>query len=259
MPAKGGRFVIDYEKLEKSFEHLARQYENYRDMDDRPSLSDLDREAIRESVVQRFETCYDCLWKVLKRHLVEELGLPEVPNSPKPLFRIAFENALLPEGVEPWLRYANARIGTAHDYSGDKAAEALAMMAEFLGHAEALFHRLAGGVVSPMTTRLPGVTPEQEALLRNLLVRCLPGREVWAFGSRVKGTSRPASDLDLAILIPPGGDVRLAALREALEESDLPFRVDLLEWESLPESFRREIAGHRVRLQEAEPGMEKGS
>jgi hypothetical protein len=44
-----------------------------------------------------------------------------------------------------------------------------------------------------MTTRLPGVTPEQEALLRNLLARCLPGREVWAFGSRVKGTSRPAS------------------------------------------------------------------
>ena len=40
--------------------------------------------AVAESVIQRFETCYDCLWKVLKRYLVEELGVANAPNSPSP-------------------------------------------------------------------------------------------------------------------------------------------------------------------------------
>ena len=52
------------------------------------SLPELIREAIAESVIQRFETCYDCLWKVLKRYLIEKLGLAEVPNSPNPIFRL---------------------------------------------------------------------------------------------------------------------------------------------------------------------------
>jgi hypothetical protein len=36
-------------------------------------LTGLDREAIGESVIQRFETCYDTLWKTLKRYLTEEI------------------------------------------------------------------------------------------------------------------------------------------------------------------------------------------
>jgi hypothetical protein len=48
------------------------------------------------------------------------LGIPELPNSPKPIFRIAFENQLL-STIEKWLIYADARIDTSHDYSGEKA------------------------------------------------------------------------------------------------------------------------------------------
>ncbi len=79
--------MIDYDKFRKALRHLDEQFENYRTLD--PGQPALIREAVAESVVQRFETCYDCLWKVLKRYLAEELGLPDLPNSPKPLFRLA--------------------------------------------------------------------------------------------------------------------------------------------------------------------------
>ena len=134
--------MIDYSKFEKALRHLQAQFENYRSLD--PSLPELLQEAVAESVIQRFETCYDCLWKVLKRYLIEELGIPEVPNSPKPLFRLANENRLLPSPVEHWLGYANTRIATAHDYSGEKAREALASMAAFIHDAIGLYQKLSG-------------------------------------------------------------------------------------------------------------------
>ena len=107
--------MIDYSRFRLSLKRLQEQHENYCRADFF-SLSDLNREAIAESVLQRFETCYGCIWKVLKRHLTDRLGVPDTPNSPKPVFRLAFENHLMDAPVERWLRYADARTGTSHDY-----------------------------------------------------------------------------------------------------------------------------------------------
>ncbi|GHU54916.1 nucleotidyltransferase [Spirochaetia bacterium] len=135
--------MIDYDKFEKSLKHLELQYQNYISLDNRAELSELDMEAVAESVIQRFEICYDCLWKVLKRYLGEDLGIPELPNSPKPLFRIAFENQLFPM-VDPWLLYADARVNTSHDYSEDKAHETLELAGSFLNDAAALYQKMTG-------------------------------------------------------------------------------------------------------------------
>lgn len=131
--------MIDYDKFQKSLRHLEEQYKNYLTLDQKPYLSEIDKEGIAESVIQRFETCYDTLWKVLKRYLNDELGLPELPNSPKPLFRIAHENNLLASGSTVWLHYADARTNTSHDYSGEKAEKALSLMGAFIADAKALY------------------------------------------------------------------------------------------------------------------------
>ncbi|MBF0419288.1 MAG: nucleotidyltransferase substrate binding protein [Magnetococcales bacterium] len=136
--------MIEYEKYQKSLKHLELQFANHMRALDRPELATLDREAIAESVIQRFETCYDSLWKVLKRHLVEVMGLPDVPNSPKPVFRLADQNHLLPSPVETWFAYANARVNTTHDYSGSKAATTLTIIAPFIEDAIALYRGLTG-------------------------------------------------------------------------------------------------------------------
>jgi nucleotidyltransferase substrate binding protein (TIGR01987 family) len=135
--------MIDFSKFEKSLKNLETQLQNYKNSTERPELKDIDREAIAESVIQRFEICYDCLWKVLKRCLGENLGIPELPNSPKPLFRIAFENKLFPE-IEQWLIYADSRIDTSHDYSEVKAQTAINNIFNFARDAAALYQKLAG-------------------------------------------------------------------------------------------------------------------
>lgn len=136
--------MIDYDKFTKLLKHLELQFDNHKTSDTREDLNDLDREAIKESVIQRFEICYDSLWKHLKRYLIEELGIPEAPNSPKPMFRMAFENKLFVSPLELWLRYADARIDTSHDYSGKKAEECLALMKDFIDDAIGLHQTMTG-------------------------------------------------------------------------------------------------------------------
>lgn len=136
--------MIDYSNLKKSLKHLELQFANYRIADDRPELTELDRDGIAESVIQRFETCYDTLWKHLKRFLIEDAGLADVPNSPKPIIKLAGQNDLFVSSVEKWLRYADARTSTAHDYSGEKAAETLQIVGDFIDDAIKLYQLMTG-------------------------------------------------------------------------------------------------------------------
>ena len=91
------------------------------------------------------------------------------------------------------------------------------------------------------------VTAEQRRTILALLNRHLPDTAAWVCGIRVKGVSRPASDLDLVVFSRPEQSAQVAELREAFEESDLPFRVDLFVWDEVPESSRKRIeASHMV-------------
>ena len=103
-----------------------------------------------------------------------------------------------------------------------------------------------------MEARCPiAMTAGERQTVQALLRRYLPGAAAWVHGSRAKRTSRPASDLDLVVFAPPEQRRQVAELREAFEESNLPFRVDLLVWDSLPERFRHRIAAdHAVLVEE---------
>ena len=134
--------MIEYSNFQRALKKLEAQFENYKTLDD--NLPKIIREAVAESVIQRFGICWDCLWKLLKRHLQEEIGLAEVPNGPNPVLRLANENQLLPGSVEQWLRYGKARVATAHDYSGKKANDALNIMNRFIDDAIHLYQTLSG-------------------------------------------------------------------------------------------------------------------
>ena len=96
------------------------------------------------------------------------------------------------------------------------------------------------------------ITAEQRKTLLALLERHLQNTTAWVYGSRAKWTSRPQSDLDLVVFATPERDGQVAGLREALEESDLPFRVDLFVWDAVPEQFRKHIKRDHVVLVERE-------
>ena len=92
------------------------------------------------------------------------------------------------------------------------------------------------------------VTAAERRTVLALLERHLPNTTVWAYGSRVKWTSRPESDLDLVAFARPEQGARVAELREAFEESALPFSVDLFVWDEISESFRKRIKAEHVPL-----------
>lgn len=104
-----------------------------------------------------------------------------------------------------------------------------------------------------MTEEMPpiDVRPEHWALVRDILRRHIPQHAVWAFGSRAKGSAKPYSDLDLAILADQPLDIaQSAALRDAFTESDLPWKVDIVEWAAIDPDFRRIIDLKKVVVQE---------
>ena len=96
-------------------------------------------------------------------------------------------------------------------------------------------------------------------IILELLKKHVPGIKVWAYGSRVKWTAKPASDLDIAVFIADGQKERLSALREAFEESSLPFRVDLFAWDNIPVEFHKNILEKYYVLQDNEKSSPKSS
>ena len=102
------------------------------------------------------------------------------------------------------------------------------------------------------------VAPEDLATVLEILREHVPDREVLAFGSRVSGTAKKFSDLDLAIVgDDPVPSRALAALNEAFDESELPFKVDVVEWASTSASFRAVIRRTAVPLQPPAAGTSR--
>ena len=92
------------------------------------------------------------------------------------------------------------------------------------------------------------ITSEQHETLLALLAKHLPDTTVWVYGSRVQWTARPRSDLDMVVFASPSQNSQVSALREALEESNLPFRVDLFVWDEVPDQFRKHFEADHAKL-----------
>jgi predicted nucleotidyltransferase len=77
-----------------------------------------------------------------------------------------------------------------------------------------------------------GLTSRNLRTIRKILEEFEYVQEAYVFGSRAMGTHRPGSDLDLVIKndVDPND---LIGLHAAFEESDLPFRVDVIGYKTI--------------------------
>jgi predicted nucleotidyltransferase len=100
-----------------------------------------------------------------------------------------------------------------------------------------------------MTSNLD-IKTEHKKIVSDLLEKHLPpSTTIWVFGSRAKGTAKKYSDLDLAIQTnSPLSSNILANLKFDLEESDLPYKVDIVDWNTLSDSFKKHIEHDRILL-----------
>ena len=96
------------------------------------------------------------------------------------------------------------------------------------------------------------LAPHHLETVRRILATHVPGCEVRAFGSRAKWEGQDYSDLDLAVVCGDEESGRaIEHLKQAFEDSDLPIRVDVLDWNAIAENFRKAIESECVVVQQA--------
>ncbi len=100
------------------------------------------------------------------------------------------------------------------------------------------------------------VQPDHWRIVDAILQKHVPQYDIWAFGSRARGAAKPYSDLDLAIITDrPLPLAVAAALADDFSESDLPWKVDVVDWATTSDGFRRMIETDRVAVRTAEPAF----
>ena len=94
------------------------------------------------------------------------------------------------------------------------------------------------------------VPADHRQLVLDIIRANLPeSTQAWVFGSRATGRARRYSDLDLAI--DAGRQLTLdeiARLTEAFSDSDLPYKVDLVDWHNINDRWRQTIGAELVSL-----------
>jgi len=86
------------------------------------------------------------------------------------------------------------------------------------------------------------LAPDQLKQVIKILEQFVPDAKVWAFGSRIRMTANENSDLDLVIV----GKEKIPQktyyqIKDAFEESELPIKVDVLDWYRISTEFQTNI------------------
>lgn len=84
-------------------------------------------------------------------------------------------------------------------------------------------------------------TQELDFIIKTLK-KYFPEAKFWVFGSRINGKTKPYSDLDVAIV--SDNKLELDAFNQltlSFEESELPFRIDLVDYSKTSDSFKKII------------------
>ncbi len=90
----------------------------------------------------------------------------------------------------------------------------------------------------------------QKKIVLEVLKKHIPDASVWAFGSRVRGHARQASDLDLVIMNTEKiNRAVLLDVKEAFDESLLDIKMDILLWYDAPAYLQESIQNKHARVQ----------
>jgi predicted nucleotidyltransferase len=96
--------------------------------------------------------------------------------------------------------------------------------------------------------------PEEMKIVTDIITELASDCNVYAYGSRAKGTNKKSSDLDLAFALPNGASLpltRLGDLKEAFRDSDLGFRVDVTDYNGVERYFREIIGSQLQKISDA--------
>lgn len=93
-----------------------------------------------------------------------------------------------------------------------------------------------------------GLNEKQLETVRSVFVRELPQADIFIFGSRATGKFKPFSDLDIAVDM-KGQKIPidlLTRIENSFEESDLPFKIDIVDLEQISPEFKKAIEDQKL-------------
>lgn len=87
--------------------------------------------------------------------------------------------------------------------------------------------------------------------IKDIVLTCMAEEPVciFLFGSWARGTMRHGSDVDIAVEYMEGASdlLKIGELRERLEESTVPYRVDIVDMQRASETLVQEIRKEGIR------------
>ena len=105
------------------------------------------------------------------------------------------------------------------------------------------------------------IRPDHLEIMQGILREHLPmGVKVWVFGSRANWNTKDSSDLDIAL----EGENKLShkllgALKDAFEDSTLPYTVDVVDLHAITHDFKKIVEEQRVALPSVRASERVGS
>ncbi|MBS4026156.1 MAG: nucleotidyltransferase domain-containing protein [Clostridia bacterium] len=86
-------------------------------------------------------------------------------------------------------------------------------------------------------------------IVKTIFKNHVPNFEVFVFGSRVNGNIHDHSDLDIALKGPDKIDLLLLAdIKDEFQNSDVPFRVDIIDFNRVSPEFQKVILNNHFLL-----------
>lgn len=93
-----------------------------------------------------------------------------------------------------------------------------------------------------------GLTPEEWNFIDAILVQPLrlKNAKVYCYGSRARGDYKKFSDLDLMVESDPAINLNLPAFHEKIQNSNFPYKVDLVHYSDFAEAYKNGYENDKV-------------
>ena len=117
--------TFDYSTLEKACSRLNEVLQRY--------MQNVQDDAIRDSVIQRFEFTYSLALKIIRKYFIERAFVVEDVNqmSFNDMIRTANQLNLFKSNLETWTKFREMRNLTSHTYSEETALKVVNIVPDF--------------------------------------------------------------------------------------------------------------------------------
>ena len=92
------------------------------------------------------------------------------------------------------------------------------------------------------------MTEQDKQKLMKIITKYLPKAQIYLFGSRARKDNLPQSDIDITIDNENKIDLlTLSNIKEEIEESTIPFTVDIVDLNNISEDLKKQILKDRIK------------